>query len=329
MQKCLIAGFGSVGRRHFKNLRTLGVKDFVLYRTQLGTLDDEAASEQPVTSDLKSALAQRPTMAVIANPTSLHLGTAVSCAEADCHLFIEKPVGDTLDQCGNLRTLVASRGLAAMVGFQFRYHPGLRQLKQLLEEGGIGRIASVEVHWGEYLPDWHPWEDYRRSYSALSDLGGGVILTLCHPFDYLRWLLGEVVEVSAMATNSGCLEISVEDTADVHLRFASGVIGHVHLNYIQRPSVHTLQVIGQCGTLRWDNSDGSVRCYRAETQAWKEYPTPAGFARNDLFVAEMRDFLDCLDASKEPACTLDDGIEALRIALAAKQSAHDRKPVTL
>jgi predicted dehydrogenase len=91
-----------------------------------------------------------------------------------------------------LEAQVQRNGVKVLVGFQFRFHPGLRQVKKLLDEAAIGEPLSVRAHWGEYLPNWHPWEDYKLGYAARPELGGGVILTLSHPLDYLRWLFGEV-----------------------------------------------------------------------------------------------------------------------------------------
>ena len=106
-----------------------------------------------------AALAHLPDFAVVSNPTALHLGTAMECARAGCHLFIEKPVSHTTDGCAELAAWVRSLRLVAMVGFQFRFHPGLREVKRLLDAGAIGDVVSAQAHWGEYLPAWHPWED--------------------------------------------------------------------------------------------------------------------------------------------------------------------------
>ena len=106
-----------------------------------------------------------------------------------------------------------------VVGFQFRYHPGLIKIRELLNNGSLGRPVSLRSHWGEYLPDWHPWEDYRLSYSARADLGGGVALTLSHPLDYLRWLMGDAQVLWSFGTKVSDLEISVEDLAEMGLIF--------------------------------------------------------------------------------------------------------------
>ncbi len=183
----IICGLGSVGRRHLYNLQALGRNDIVLLRTGKSTLPDDELGILPVEYDLNHALLHwQPEGVVISNPTALHLEVAIPAAEAGCHLLIEKPMSHSTDGLDTLTKALRKGGGQVLVGYQFRFHPGLLAVKQLLEKEAIGCLISARVHWGEYLPDWHPWEDYRHSYSARSDLGGGVVLTLSHPFDYLR-----------------------------------------------------------------------------------------------------------------------------------------------
>lgn len=326
----LIAGFGSIGRRHLRNLKALGHKKFVLYRTGKSTLPDKEIADVPQEYDLAKALTHKPLATIVANPTSLHMPVALAAAKAGSHLFVEKPISHTMEGVEDLRRLVRKNKLVVQVGFQFRFHPLLRQVKRLLEAGMIGPVSSMQAHWGEYLPGWHPEEDYRQSYSAKAKLGGGVLLTLCHPFDYLRWLLGEVAGISALAGRSGGLKIDVEDSADVLLRFKSGVIGNIHLDYLERPAEHFMRIIGQSGKIHWDNADGLVRWYsQLRGGEWEEIKVADDFERNVLFLDEMRHFLGCIAGNEQPLCSLNDGIEALRIALAAKQSAKTGKLVKL
>lgn len=325
----LIVGLGSIGRRHLQNLKTLGHKNFVLYRTGKSTLPDDEISDIPTEYDLAKALAHKPIATIIANPTSLHIPVALAAARSGSHLFLEKPISHNLDGIDELQRLVRKNRLIVQVGFQFRFHPGLLYIKHLLEENVIGRIVSVSAHWGEYLPDWHPWEDYHKSYSARKELGGGVLLTLCHPFDYLRYLLGEVVSVSAIQSQSGGLGINVEDSANILLNFKSGALGNVHLDYIQYPAEHFMRIIGQDGIIHWNNSDAGVKWYSGQKGKWEKKMAPKSFERNKLYLSEMRHFLDCIAKSEQPLCTLDDGIQTLKIILAAKNSAKERQQIKL
>ncbi len=271
----LIAGYGSIGRRHFENLVALGERDISFYRTRRSTLPDAALDGYPIFGDLQAALDLQPAAVVVSNPTALHLEVAVPAAAAGCHLLLEKPISHTLEGIDRLLDAVVKGGGSVLVGYQFRFHPGLRRLADLLADGAIGRPLSFRAHWGEYLPGWHPWEDYRQGYSARPDLGGGVILTLSHPLDYARWLLGEVEAVWAFASRESDLALLVEDTAEIGMRFASGAIGSIHLNYTQQPPAHHLEIIGSEGTLRWDNMQGATRLFRAGGESWEILP-PAG-----------------------------------------------------
>jgi len=326
--KFLIAGYGSIGRRHMRNLLALGQRDIVLYRRRRSSLPDDELQGFPVETSLEEALSHKPDAVVIANPTSLHLDVAIPAAEMGCHILMEKPISHSLERVVLLQRALEQGGGQILVGFQYRFHPGLQRVKGLLGEGAIGRLLSLRVEWGEYLPGWHPWEDYRQGYSARSDLGGGVTLTLCHPLDYLRWLAGEVEELYASVGHISDLEIDVDDTAEIVLRFSSGAVGSVHLDYYRRPGIHRMEMTGSDGMLAWDNADGSVRLYRAETANWEVFSAPEGFERNTLFIDELRHFLDVISGRSLPVCTLQDGIRALQLALAAYRSSSEKRAIS-
>jgi predicted dehydrogenase len=202
-------------------------------------------------------------------------------------------------------------------------------VKRLLNEGAVGRVVAVRVEAGQYLPEWHPWEDYRNGYSARHDLGGGIILDGIHEIDYIRWLLGEVVAVACFAGKLSHLEIDTEDTAAILLRFENGTIGEVHLDYVQRAYSRSCHIIGDEGTIRWDYEAGEVRCYSAATGKWQVIPNPPDWKPNQMYMDEMEHFLNCLARKEEPLLDVFEGRRVLEIALAAKASAETRKFVEI
>jgi predicted dehydrogenase len=339
--KILIAGLGSIGRRHFRNLLALGEKDIVLLRSHHATLPDDELAGYPVETDLVESLKKhKPDAVVVSNPTSMHLDVAIPAAEAGCHILLEKPVSHSLERLDVMQQVVQKSGSKILVGFQFRYHPTLNKARELVQAGTLGKALAVHVHWGEYLPQWHPWEDYRQSYAARKDLGGGVIVTLTHPLDYLRFILGNVDSLWSFNELLSPLELDVEDAAEIGLKFSSGAIGGVHLNYFQRPPVHTLEIAGTNGTLRWDNSDGILHLHKmpAPFGSYSDTPPaavtesfspPEGFERNQLFVSQTKHFLDIVSGKTEPICDLNDGIRALQMALAAYDSQKTGRAVTV
>jgi predicted dehydrogenase len=277
---------------------------------------------------------------VVANPTSLHLDIAIPAAEAGCHVLLEKPVSHSLEGLDTLQKAAKQSGSRILVGFQFRYHPTLNKAREIIQSGALGQILTVHAHWGEYLPNWHPWEDYRQSYAARADLGGGVIGTLTHPLDYLRYLLGGIDALWSFNDHISPLEMDVEDVAEIGLKFTSGTIGGIHVNYVQRPPVHRLEIVGTNGTLRWDNADGILHFYRlpAPFGSYSDAPPapvvesfspPTGFDRNDLFLAQTRHFLNVARGQEEPICSLEDGIRVQRLVAAVHESQRTRSVVIL
>ncbi|HQN68989.1 MAG TPA: Gfo/Idh/MocA family oxidoreductase [Anaerolineaceae bacterium] len=318
--KILIAGLGSIGRRHLRNLLALGEKDIILYRTGKSTLDDAELAPFQTFTDLDKALAQKPDGVIIANPSALHMDVALPAARAGANLLIEKPVSDTLDGLAELQETLDKHGKRAMTGFHFRYHPVLQDIKRVIQAGTLGKIYYTKAHWGEYLPDWHPWEDYRQTYAARADLGGGVLNTLSHPFDYLRWLLGEVETLGAQLAHLSALELSVEDHADISLKFASGAMASVHLDYYQKPDSHTLDITFEKGRIAWDNARSSAVIHYADGRPSETLFAPEGFERNTMYLEEMRAFLSLCHDETLDYCSLQDGIRAQQIVMTAKRS---------
>ncbi|MEY2458843.1 MAG: hypothetical protein QOG30_673 [Acidimicrobiaceae bacterium] len=320
--KGLLVGYGSIGRRHLANFHTLGVEDWVVVHTGKGTLPVEPPCPVRTYADLGDALLEEaPDFAVIANPTNLHVPTAIACIEADCAVLLEKPVSHTPEGLDELESAAAAHDVAVLVGFQFRFHPALARIRELLDSRAVGAPLHARVIWGEHLPSWHPWEDFRNGYAARTDLGGGVHHTICHPFDYLRMLFGDPVGVVASLGENGPLGLDVPECADVLLRFPDGVAAQVHLDYWTRPTAHRVEISCTDGTIHWDYITGAFRVWDASTEAWQPETFPGVDDRNDLFVAEAAHFLDVIAGNARPVCTLADGIETVRLCAEIEASA--------
>ena len=311
-----VVGLGSIGRRHLKNLDHLGVKRLIgVTKGRCPLPQDELPAYQGVQT-LSEALSLGANTIVVANPTAMHLETALKAASAGCHILLEKPVHNTLKGVEELNKLVESKNLVCQIGFQFRFHPVLREIKRRVDDNQIGKIASVGVEWGEYLPAWHPWEDYRKSYSARLDLGGGVLLTLCHPFDYLNWIFGPGKVITSM-WSSDTLDIEAEDSAVTLLQYPKGIIGSIKLDYLQRPPVHNMSIVGEKGKIIWNNEPGIAKIWTEGRM--DEICPPSNFTRNDLFIAELQAFIECIEGTADNLCPLNDGIICLQQVLEARK----------
>lgn len=323
--KFLIVGYGSIGKRHSNNLKNIfGNKGKIIISREPG---QEPVPEFETFFNLKDALSQKPEAAVIAVPTNLHIPIALKCARAGLHLFIEKPLSNNLRGLKELAKVVKKNNLLVMVGCNLRFHPGLRKIKSLIEKDSIGKIISAVSHCGQYLPDWRQGTRYQDSYSAKKSLGGGVVLDLIHELDYLYWFFGRAGRVVAFSDKSSSLNIESEDNADILLKFRHKIKANIHLDYIERHPQRSCQIIGEKGTIFWNYYKNSLSIYTPKG-GWKNFVFK-NFKRNDMYLDEMQHFISCLNNREKPLIDLGQGIEALKIALAVKESSQKNKLIKL
>jgi predicted dehydrogenase len=325
MLKFLIVGFGSIGKRHFDNLREIGgVEVAVLTRRHI---DIPGIT---LFNSLEEALRQEYDAVFITNETSSHIPAALAFAERRCHLFIEKPLSHDLKNTDRLLELATRHNLKVMVGCNLRFHPAVNLGRDFIRKGTIGRVVSAQIQAGQYLPDWHPGRDYRQSYSARKDTGGGVILDLIHELDYAYWFFGAAGRVFAFSGKRGELEIETEDTAEILLEFQNGVWCQVHLDYLRRRPARAFTLIGTGGIVEGDIINNNVRVYEASRQNWEAGATGGAYDNNAMYLTELRHFIDYINgAVPQPLIGLEDGINVLKIALAARESARTGKVVRL
>lgn len=316
--RILIAGAGSIGRRHLNNLHNLGENDLLVLRAHAAPVP--GAEEVPVVTDLGQALAAKPDLVLVCTPAPDHLTVARAAVEAGCHLFVEKPLSDSWEGVEELQASVRASGRLGMAGFDLRFDPGLRRAAALIAGGELGRVMAIHVQVGQYLPDWRPGTDYRQGVTARSELGGGVILELVHELDLVAWLAAPVVEVGCLAQRVSELEMDAEDLAVMTLRFASGALGTVHLDCLDRVPVRIARVTGSDGSLVWDGLARTLAWRRAGGE-WQRYEWSA-VDRNGRFVEELRCLLGCVRDGGRPPVDLDGAAATLRVALAARRAAE-------
>ncbi len=322
MTRLLIVGAGSIGSRHAANAKALGVASIAVTDPDASRRNQLAASVGAQAFEtLSEALAWRPSAAVVCNPPVAHVGTALACANHDCHLLIEKPLSATNAGVAELEAAIAQRGLRAAVAYQLRFHPALLRMRELIRSGSIGALLSIQAEYGQYLPAWRPARDYRETYTAQAALGGGILLDASHEIDYVRWLAGEMTAVYASAAKLSELEMDAEDTAALILRFESKTIGEIHMDCVQRGYSRRCVLIGSEATVRWDAMSGLTITGNTGTTIEALVPQP-----NDTYVAEMKAFLDG-DVAQHASVA--DGRRVVDVVRAARESTASRREVVL
>jgi len=334
--RILIVGLGAAGQRHARNLRRLlgdGVELLALRRRGGGAaLSDalrphhgvlpEHSLDISVFDDLGRALDERPDGVVVADPTSMHLATASAALEAGCALLIEKPLSHSWNGIPEFLAAVSESRAPVLVGYQLRFHPLLERVRALVQDGVFGPVVSAASTYGEYLPDWHPYEDYRAGYAARRELGGGVLLTQIHDVDYLGWILGWPPEVYSVGGHLSSLEVDVDDTAvSLWPCIINGRTVPVHLQQdcLRRPPVRRVELVMESGAVHLDLLAPHLRAWDAAARCVID-ESPEDYDRNDLFLAEMRHFLACIGGRETPRVPPAEAAKSLAVALAALRS---------
>ena len=324
-----VLGCGSVGSRHIGNLQLLGQKDIVAFDP--GPACRQAAVDSfgiRTVASLGEIWDAEPDVVLVTSPPHTHLELSTEAAQRGCHLFIEKPLSDRLKGLDQLVKKVKANRLITLVACNMRFHPGPVSIKRLLEENTIGTIISGHLDAGQYMPDWHPDQNYRHRYSANRSMGGGVIFDGIHEIDCARWLFGEVDEVFCYGGKRSSLEIDVEDSADILMKLAAGHSAVVHIDYIQRIYARQWKVIGEEGTIEWDIAN-HLRWYTPELGKWQTCPAPKDYSMNEMYIAEMTHFLACLEEREESILNVSEAAKVMRLALAVKKSMVTGKKVVL
>ncbi len=314
--KILLIGLGSIGKRHLQNILHLGYTNIEVVSIK-GFLPSPFTNLKVYTSIQQALKAGTYDVAILCTPTANHVGNMLELLQAKiANIYLEKPVSHSEENVEELIKLGNGQSANIVVGYDLHFDIGLQKVKDLLQQNIIGKIVSVNAQVGQYLPDWRPQQDYREGMSAKVQAGGGVMLDLVHEFDYLLWLFGPVKKLACCYQHSGALQIETEDNAEVLLSFESGVLGTIHLDYLQQKLVRNCRITGYHGSIYWDLTTSQVSWINNQKQ--EETFDYKGFERNDRFIQIMKAFLS--GDKDDRLTTLKQGIESLRLVLAAKQS---------
>lgn len=329
--KFLVIGCGSIGQKHIRNLKKLGI-DVAGCEMNISRANEvKKIYGIKVFGKLQDAFKAECNAAIICTPTSTHVPIAIEAARRKMHILIEKPLSADFKKVDELTELAKKNRLSVLVACNARFLPSLSYVKKMIDNDIIGKILSAKVECGFYLPYWHPESDYRKEYSARQRLGGGVILDDIHEIDSLRWLFGEVKEVFCFADKVSDLEIDTEDIAEIVLKFKKGVVAELHLDYLQKTYRRFYEFIGENGIIILDFIAQSVKIYSAKTDKWtkKVFAKELKTRNEAMFTGELRHFVNCINGREELVNDISSAKKTLEIALACHKSAREKKVVKL
>ncbi|MBT3603263.1 MAG: Gfo/Idh/MocA family oxidoreductase [Candidatus Latescibacteria bacterium] len=321
--RVLVVGVGSIGERHLRCFKATG-------RVELAFCESVTERREAVAREygieetyatFDDALTASFDAAVVATPAHFHVAMATQLAEKGVHLLIEKPVSTSLDGVDALQRIVSEQGLTAVVGYVHRMHPMLQAMKKALDTGRFGKPVQLVGLSGQHFPKYRP--AYHEVYYANRQVGGGAIQdAITHLLNAGEWLVGPIQSLVADANHQVLPKVTVEDTVHVLTRQGSAM-GTYTLNQYQAPNEMSITVVCTEGTLKFERHNNRWGWMVEPDTPW-HWVGGDVLARDVGFVDQAQGFLNAIEGNETVLCTLEEGIQTLRVNLACLKCMDDR-----
>ncbi len=323
----LVIGCGSVGKRHLKNLINIGISKNKIFA--IDTREDRLQEVRNLgisnTFDsIEDVLKFNINASIVCSPTSMHIDQSIKLLDNNIHILMEKPLCNNLDEVEKLINLKNKNKLVFMMAYVFRFSPLTIKVKELLDNNEIGKILYARGEFSEYLPDWHPWEDYRDFYMAKKELGGGSILDQCHIMDLFHFMFGKFASVYAFNSKISDLEIQADDIAEMIVKFENKVIASIHTDIFGRKHKKRFEIKGDKGNIIWDFYDKNVKLYKSIDKkeiVFDDFDNDF----NNCYIKELKTFLSACQRDKIEYPDLDVGIDTMKLIINAEKSHTSKK----
>ena len=298
----------TIGGTHLKRLERLRMEQFAVER--LTTNYEEIVEDKGVD------------IVYLCTPNRLHADEAVAALSAGKHVFCEKPMATTLEDCRRMVEAVDKSGCHLMVGHGARFRPLHRAVKELYDEGKLGEACFCESDYIHSLKPFlegtgHQWWQHPDE-GQFAVIGGG-----CHPLDLMRWIVGEFEEASAYGTTKVLHDVDWDDTVIATLKFKNGAVGKCLVSVgAPRPYAMNFSLYGTEGTV--ENNRLFLKAF-GEIEQFTEMPFPV-LGETHACAEELEHFLDCLDADLPPMIDVRDGARTVAVCLAVAESLETGRP---
>jgi predicted dehydrogenase len=334
MPSYLIIGAGSMGKRRIRCLLACGVapEQIVVFDTRGDRLEESQAKYGVrVSEDYEAPLADAQIAAVfVAVPAFLHLEYCTAAVRAGKHWFCEAPLAVSLEGIDALVAATRERGLVGAVGCQLLFHPLARALANWSQASGPVLAGSYSV--GTYLPEWHPYEDYRRYYVADAAKGGGNVDLVGLDVSWIRWIVGRAIEaVTCRSSKTGALELApgTPDHHEIILDFTGGLMLSLHFDAVDRTHERWLRLATDKSTAKWSSLEPCVRVFDAAAKRWRTIDPPAGYDYEQCYHDEIGHYLECIGSRTPWPFSFEAAEEAVRVLVAMAHSSERGTTVRL
>ena len=312
IKKILFFGLGSIGIRHIQVLKEIGKFDIAAYRTDKGMkkIPEDIEKRIKYFYNEEHAFAWNPNFIIVSNPTNLHLKYILKSIDYNIDALIEKPVADDFNKIKVVRDRIEKRKNKIYIGYSLRFHPIVKKIKTVIGAKKFGRILKANLYVGEYLPFWHPYEDYRKSYAARKELGGGVLRTLSHEIDLGQYWFGEYKKIFAKVLKISDLDINVDDSTDIFAEMKNKIILKINMDYLNPLGIRKGEIFFEKGLLKYNFLKKEIIFIDYKNKENEILLKINHYDYNEQYKLQMINFL--IKNNKE-LCSLEEGINVLKV----------------
>ena len=326
MKSIVICGVGSIGKRHIENFGKLfdciDIVDINPDRVKESIRKYKIRNHyQNVAKALSS---KKYDAVVIAVPPHLHQEIAVEAIKNKSNLFIEKPLGMSSNGWQKLYEDCKKNRLISYIGYCCRFLSYTKKLKEIIKKNIIGDIVHANLRWGSYLPDWHPWENYKDFYMSKKEQGGGALMDESHGIDLVRYIIGDIDKVSAMVGNTSDLDMTSDDAALLTCKMKSGSLVPMHFDLSSRVPIMNFEITGKEGSIIWESVDHQLKIFTIKSKKWEIIQ----FSKDsvlDMYQDQARHFYDCVYNGHKSLTDIKDAILTQKVIDAAFESNKTEK----
>lgn len=256
------------------------------------------------------AFAWNPNFMIISNPTNLHLRYLLKSIDYKIDALIEKPIASDFAQIKKVEDNIRKRKNKIYVGYNLRFHPIVTKIKEIINSGKFGKVLKADLYVGEYLPFWHPYEDYRKSYSARKEFGGGVLRTLSHEIDLGQYWFGEYKKIFAKVLKISDLDINVDDSTDIFAEMKNRIILKISMDYLNPLGIRKGEIFFEKGLSKYNFLKKEIIFIDYKNKENKILLKIDYYDFNEQYRFQMENFLK---KSDKKLCSLEEGINVLKI----------------
>ncbi|VVC05669.1 UDP-N-acetylglucosamine 3-dehydrogenase [uncultured archaeon] len=330
--RILVVGLGSMGKRRIRNLQRFGYDDIIGFDVR----DDRRREAYrnynvKIISSLTNVLKEKPDVMIISTPPDQHLKYANIAIKNNIDFFME--VNLLSEHVKRIIKNLSKKQIRASPSCTMRFHPIVKELKKLIDKKEIGEILTIHHHTGQFLPNWHPWEDYRDFFVSKRKTGGAKE-TLPVELVWLTYLFSEIKSVFGNVKKVSKLDVDIDDLYQVILEFKNNIFCTMTIDVISIPSFRETKILGERGAILCDFNKGDIRINKGKK--WHKIKLKMGRVAKGyggttppetLYEEEIHTFLNSLKIKKQYPYSLNDELKMLKILDAIEFSSKKGKKI--